>query len=403
MAVMDRMKSAFAKLDGGLFGEAEKADVGNVEERMKEQGVAMMSWADPFKPDDATPDCVKKAAKEAIDSGKAGHYYMPIGSLELRKIIAKRIEKKSGLKLDPERNLIINPGSDNGLLFALFPWICPGDEVLIPDPSYPNNFQDVELLNGVPVSVPLTEENRWHLDIEEFRKRRTDRTKLVLLTNPNNPTGVSYTEKELLELSQFIIENDLICVVDQAFEDCIYPETKMIHMAQLPGMWERTITVCSVSKGLGLSGYRVGWTYCDDVIMDKYHASAVSIQGAASTMAQIAVMPALADDSFIREYIIKYDNRRKYACEVFNHCPGVSCFLPEAGFYLWINVKELGDSSDIVKYLEREAKVSVNDGKFYGTQGSGYLRLILGTFWKDEDCCAAIDRIAEAFRKIAES
>ncbi|MCH4014591.1 MAG: pyridoxal phosphate-dependent aminotransferase [Solobacterium sp.] len=402
MSVLDRMKPAFARLDGGLFSTAQKADVGDVAKRMEEQGVAMMSWADPFKPDPSTPQPVIDAAVDAIKSGTASHYFMPIGSPELKKVIAQRILRKSGLKLDPDRNLIINPGSDNGLLFAMFPWICPGDEVMVVDPSYPNNFQDVELLGGAVVHIPTYEEDGWHLRIEEFEKRVTDKTKLVVLTNPNNPTAVTYTRSELKKLAAFIIQHDLICVVDQAFEDCIYPESEMVNMAQIDGMWERTITVCSVSKGMGLSGFRVGWTYCDDVIMDKYHASAVSIQGAASTMAQTAVIPAFQDDSFIDAYIRKYDARRKYAYELFNSCPGVSMRMPEAGFYAWINVSKLGDSSEIVQYLIDEAKVNCNDGKFYGELGSGYLRLILAVFWNDEDCYRALDRMAAAFRKLAE-
>ena len=401
MTVQDKMKPAFAKLDGGLFSTSQKADVGDVAKRMEEQGVAMMSWADPFKPDPSTPQCVIDAAISAIKSGTSSHYFMPIGSPELKKVIAERIYRKSGLKLDPDRNLIINPGSDNGLLFAMFPWICPGDEVMVVDPSYPNNFQDVELLGGVVIHIPTYEEDGWHLRIEEFNKRLTNKTKLVILTNPNNPTAVTYTRKELEQLATFIIENDLICIVDQAFEDCIFPEHEMINMAQIDGMWERTVTVCSVSKGMGLSGFRVGWTYCDDQIMDKYFASAVSIQGAASTMAQMAVIPAFKDDSFIDSYIKKYDARRKYAYKLFNNCPVVSMKMPEAGFYAWINVKELGDSSEIVQYLINEAKVNCNDGKFYGEQGAGYLRLILAVFWNDSDCYNALDRMAAALKKLA--
>lgn len=400
--ILKRMKPAFAKLDGGLFSTAEKADVGDVASRMEEMGVAMMSWADPFKPDPSTPEPVLEAAVNAIKEGTSSHYIMPIGSPELKKLIAERIEKKSGLKLDPERNLIINPGSDNGLLFAMFQWICPGDEVLIHDPSYPNNFQDVEILGGVPVAVPTYEEDGWHIRIEEYKKRVTDKTKMIILTNPNNPTGACYTRKELEELAELCIENDLICVVDQAFEDTVFEGIEMVNMAQIPGMWERTVTVCSVSKGMGLSGFRVGWTYADDIIMDKMHASAVSIQGAASTMAQKAVIPAFKDDSFIQEYVMKYENRRKYGYELFNSIPGVSVLLPDAGFYFWLNVKELGDSSEIVNYLIKEALVNCNDGKFYGAQGSGYLRVIFAVFEKDEDCYAACDRMAEAFRKRAE-
>ena len=395
------MRPAFAKLDGGLFSTAQKADVGDVAARMEAAGVALMSWADPFMPDPSIPQSVLDAAVRELKGGFPSHYTMPIGSPELKKLIAARIERNYGFSLDPDRNIIINPGSDNGLLFAMMPWINPGDEVLVHDPSYPSNFLNPELLGGVTVKVPTYPEDGWHIRIEEYEKRVTDRTKMVLLTNPNNPTGVTYTRKELEELAAFCVKHDLVCVCDQAFEDTVFPENEMVCICRLPGMRERTVTVCSVSKGMGLSGFRVGWTYACDTLMDTYYGAAVNIQGATSTLAQLAVMPAFKDDSFIKGYIEKYDNRRKYAHELFNSIPGVRMQMPEAGFFIWIDVSKLGDSSEITALLVEDARVSVNDGKFYGDMGDGYLRVIDGCFWKDEDSYAAMDRMAVTFRKLA--
>lgn len=399
--IKSKMRKTFAKLDGGLFSTAQKADVGDVAARMEAAGVAMMSWADPFMPDPAIPQSVMDAAIEALKTGFPAHYTMPIGSPDLKKLIADRIERKYGFRLDPSRNIIINPGSDNGLLFAMMPWINPGDEVMVHDPSYASNFLNPELLGGVTVKVPTFPEDGYHIRIEEYEKRVTDKTKMVLLTNPNNPTGVSYTREELEQLAAFCVKHDLICVCDQAFEDTVFPENEMVCISQLDGMWERTVTVCSVSKGMALSGFRVGWTYASDVIMDVYFACAVNIQGATSTLAQLAVMPAFRDDSFIREYMVKYDNRRKYAYKLFNSIPGISLRMPEAGFFVWIDVSQLGDSSEITQLLVEEARVSVNDGKFYGDMGNGHLRMIDGCFWEDADSYAAMDRMAETFRKLA--
>lgn len=399
--IKSKMRKTFAKLDGGLFSTAQKADVGDVAARMEAAGVAMMSWADPFMPDPAIPQSVMDAAIEALKTGFPAHYTMPIGSPELKKLIADRIERKYGFRLDPNRNIIINPGSDNGLLFAMMPWINPGDEVMVHDPSYASNFLNPELLGGVTVKVPTFPEDGYHIRIEEYEKRVTDKTKMVLLTNPNNPTGVSYTREELEQLAALCVKHDLICVCDQAFEDTVFPENEMVCISQLEGMWERTVTVCSVSKGMALSGFRVGWTYASDVIMDVYFACAVNIQGATGTLAQQAVMPAFRDDSFIQAYMVKYDNRRKYAYTLFNSIPGVSMRMPEAGFFVWIDVSQLGDSSEITQLLVEEARVSVNDGKFYGDMGNGHLRLIDGCFWDDADSYAAMDRMAETFRKLA--
>lgn len=395
------MRPFFAGLEGGLFSATEKADVGDVGERMKALGVAMMSWADPFMPDPSIPEPVLNAAIDALKGGAPAHYIMPIGSPDLKKLIAARAKRMYGLELDPQRNILINPGSDLGLMFAMFPWINPGDEVLVHDPSYGSNFLNAELLGGKTVRVPTYEEDGWHLRMDEYEKRVTDKTKMVLLSNPNNPTGVSYTRKELEALAEFCVRHDLVCVCDQAFEDTVFEGTEMVCMAQMPGMWERTVTVCSISKGMALSGFRVGWIITCDAIMDVLYGAAVNIQGATSTMAQMAIMPAMEDDGFIAGYIEKYDARRKYAYKLFNDIPGVSMQMPESTFLLWINVSGIGTSTEVTQYLINEARVNVNDGKFYGDQGKGHIRVVAGCFWENEDCFAALDRMAAAMRKLA--
>ena len=251
------------------------------------------------------------------------------------------------------------------------------------------------------VKVPTYEEDNYRLRVEEYEKRLTPKTKMVLLSSPNNPTGRVFTREELTELSQFIIKHDLICVCDQAFEDTAFPGHEMVTMASLPGMWERTVTVCSCSKGMALSGYRVGYIFADDVIMDTMYATAVNIQGAANTMVQMAMIPAYEDTSFIQAYVAEQDFRRRYAYEKFNAVPGVSMPLMESGFYGWVNVSRLGDSSEITAYLAEEAKTLVNDGKFYGDQGVGHLRIIYGVFADRQKSLDGIDRLCAALAKRA--
>ena len=235
MSIKNKMRPFYQTIEGGLFSAVTKADVGDVAGEMERRGVALMSWADPFMPDPSIPEPVMKRALEVLQGGFPSHYTMPIGSLDLKKALAKRIERLHGIQLDPYRNLIINPGSDIGLMFAMTPFINPGDEVMVHDPSYPSNFMNAELLGGVTVRVPTYKEDGYHLRIEEYEKRLTPKTKMVLLTNPNNPTGVSYTRKELEELAAFIVKHDLVCVCDQAFEDTVFPENEMVCIASLPG------------------------------------------------------------------------------------------------------------------------------------------------------------------------
>ena len=396
-----KMTEAFRNANGGLFTQTEKADVGNTYQELENQGVALMGWADPFMPDFSLPEHIKKATIDAIELATAPHYTAPIGNVELKKMIAEKLKEKNNLTVDPERNIIITPGSDSGLFFAMLPFIEDGDEVMVPQPSYPNNALNVTIMGGRLVPVPLKEENRYQPDLKDFEERVTDKTKMVVLSHPNNPTTTVFTRKSLADLAQFIIRHDLVLVCDQAFEDFCY-EHEMVTPASLPGMFERTITVFSFSKGMGLSGYRVGYLVCDDVIMDSLFANAVSVLGATHTVSQAALIAALKDCRFMKEFEAAFDVRRKTAYEIINSIPNVSMQMPESGFLGWVNVAKLGSSSEIVDYLVKEAAVSVNDGINYGIGGEGHFRIVLGVYRDNQKVFDALRRIKEALIRYQE-
>lgn len=397
----EKMIAAFSQAEGGLFSAVEKADVGGSYQELEKQGVALMGWADPFMPDFSLPIHIKEAALEAVNLAAAPHYTAPIGNSELKKLIAGKLMEKNKLEVDPERNILITPGSDSGLYFAMLPFINKGDEVIIPSPSYPNNMLNVKIMGGVVVPVPLHEEDGYQIRMEEMEKRVTDKTKMVVLTHPNNPTTTVYRKETLEQLAEFIIKHDLILVCDQAFEDFCY-ENEMITPAALPGMFERTVTVFSFSKGMGLSGFRVGYVVCSDVIMDSMYANAVSVLGATNTPFQTALMAALKDTSFMKEFEEAFDYRRKKAYEILNSIPGVHMLMPESGFLCWVDVSGLGSSSKIVSHLVKEAKVSVNDGINYGVGGEGHLRIVLGVYKDNERVVQALYRIKDALIRYKE-
>lgn len=393
-----KMKPEFQTIEGGLFSDVEKADVGDSYQKLGEQGVELMGWADPFTPDYSLPKHVLEKTLEAVQSPASAHYTAPVGDVELRAMIAKKLAEKNHLQVDPNRNIIITPGSDSALFFAMFPFLEKDDEVLIPSPSYPNNYMNVRTMQAHVVSVPLHEEQGYQIDIEEFEKRVTKKTKMVVLTHPNNPTTTVYHQKSLMALRDFIIKHDLLLVCDQAFEDFTF-ENELITPAALEGMFERTISVFSVSKGMGLSGYRVGYIVANDTIMDVLYGCAVSVIGATNTISQIAVKAAFADTSFMEVFAQAYDTRRKMAYEIINRIPNVSMLMPESGFLCWINVSKLGNSSDICEYLIKEAKVAVNDGINYGEGGEGHIRIVLGVREDNQKIEAALLRIEEALKR----
>ena len=400
MSIYDRMSPGFRDLHGGLFSSVSKADVGNVADEMAKRGVDMLSWADPFQPDRVVPERVLRRAAEALDSGAAIHYTAPIGSHDLKVAIAKKLKEMNGLEVEPDRNILITPGSDSGLLFAMMPFLCPGDEVLVPDPSYPSNFLNPTLLGAKAISVPLKEEEGFRLDLDAFRDKVTDRTKMVVLTNPNNPTGTVFTREELTELGQFIVEHDLILVVDQAFEDSVFDGREMVTMASLPGLWERTVSVFSISKGMGLSGFRVGYVVADDHIIDVMYGSAVNVIGATNTTFQLAAIEAFADLSFVDEYREIFDRRRRRVYERLHDIPGVNMQLPQATFLSWLDVRALGTAPEVAQYLLEHARVFVNDGTPYGVQGAGHLRIVHGCFRDDQRVYDAVERIRTALLEL---
>lgn len=399
--VTEKMIPAFQKAEGGLFSTVEKADVGDAVVKMRKRGVALMSWADPFYPDPSMPAHVAEAMIESINSGFASHYTTPIGSSELKAEIAKKLKKVNGIDVVPDRNIIITPGSDSGLFFAMLPFVHDGDEVMIIDPSYPNNFQNTEIMGGVAVRIPVYAENGYQFEIADFEAKLTDKTKMIVLTNPNNPTTTVYRREKLEQLAEFAVKHDLIVVVDQAFEQPVFDGIEMVTIAALPGMWERTVSVFSISKGMGLSGLRVGYIVADEYIMDKMYGVAVSVLGATSTSAQMGAIAAMKDDSFMEKYFDVFDKRRKIVYDNLHDIPGISMQLSESGFLSWIDVSQLGTESEVMSYLNEHALVSINSGTPYGEQGQGHIRIVHGVFSNDEALENAILRMREALLNLS--
>ena len=360
----------------------------------------MLGWADPFMPDDRMPEEVKRIAIERIESGACSHYTHPVGDMALKEAIARKLQRQNGLAVVPERNILITPGSDSGLLFAMMPFISPGDEVLVPDPSYPSNFLNPKLLGGKAVSVPLDEAADFRLTRGALEAALTPSTKMVLLTNPNNPTATVYSREEMEMLAAFILEHDLVAVVDQAFEDFIYDGREMVTLASLPGMWERTVTVFSVSKGMPLSGTRVGYLVAEDHIMDVMYGCAVNVIGTTNSTFQAATAYAFDHPEFMEEYKAIFDARRRRVHDILSGIPGVTVRMPQSGFLIWADVSHLGSAEEVAAYLIEEAKVCINAGTAYGKQGAGHLRIVYGCFADSGRIYAAMERVREALLKL---
>lgn len=403
MDIRNKMKPAFSATKGGLFSTVTKADVGGGYLKLGEQGVALMGWADPFYPEPAFPPHVQQALIDAINTGFPAHYTPPIGNDELKREIAKKLYSFNQLDVNPERNIIITPGSDSGLFFSILPFVEPGTDVMVIDPSYPNNFQVVNLLGGNVIRVPVFEENGFQPRIEDFESRITPNTKLIILTNPNNPTTTVLRREFLEQLAAFAIKHDLVCVVDQAFEESVFDDVEYVTLAALPGMFERTITVFSVSKGMALSGLRVGYIVADERAMDVLYGSAVAVIGATHTASQMAVIEAFRHNEFIGRYKQIFDERRKIAYDVLNSVSGIKMLMPEAGFFSWVNVSAAGTGDDVAADLIDKRIAAINGGSAYGEMGKDYIRIIHGSLGSNEQVRDSLLRIAEELQRLIDN
>lgn len=390
----EKMIKSFRLAKGGLLEATTKADVAGGYAEMEKAGYTLMAWADPFMPDKSLPVHIEKALMAAIKADMAPHYTAPIGSDQLKEKIAKKLKLKNNLDVVPNRNILITPGSDSGLYYAILPFIEDGDEVIIPCPSYPNNFLDVEIMGGKVVPMVLKEEDGFQIDKATLESLISPKTKMILMTHPNNPTTTVFNRNSLEAISDACINHDLILVCDQAFEDYTY-ENEMITPASLPGMFERTVTVFSFSKGMGLSGLRVGYLVTCDKIMDSLYANAVGVIGATSTSAQQAIMAALDDSSFMNEFETAFDYRRKKAYEILSGIPDVKVSMPQSGFLIWLDVSKYGTADEVAALLLKEAKVSCNAGDFYGPGGEGHLRIVLGVYKDNKRVTDALERIRD--------
>jgi aspartate/methionine/tyrosine aminotransferase len=250
------------------------------------------------------------------------------------------------------------------------------------------------MLGGVPVPVDLVDGDSYRLDADAFRARVTDRTRMIILTHPNNPTTTVFTRSDLEALAALIVEKNLILIVDQAFEDHIFGDAEFVSPATLTGLWDRTVSVFSVSKGYGLSGLRIGYLVSNDAFTKVYNQYAVNVLGAPSTLSQIGAKAAIDDEEILSRTFDQLDRRRRAVTELFASVPGVRLSPIESGFFAWLDVSALGTGREIEDYVLEHANVAITDGSMFGVHGTGFVRVIYGAYAADDKAMQICARIA---------
>ena len=344
------------------------------------------------EPDFDTPWHIRDEGIYSLEKGRT-FYTSNAGLKELRVEIANYLDRRFGLNYHPEQEMLITVGGSEAIDIAMRAMLDPGDEVLIPQPSYVSYVPCAVLANGVPVIIELKAENEFRLTAEELEAAITPKTKLLVLPFPNNPTGSVMERKDLEAIAKVIEKYDLYVLSDEIYAELTYLE-KHVSIASLPGMKERTILCSGFSKSHAMTGWRLGYACGPAVIikqMLKIHQFAIMC---APTTSQYAAVEAMkngdADVAMMRE---EYNGRRRYLMKRFKDM-GLECFEPFGAFYAFPCIKEFGMTSDeFATRLLNAKKVAVVPGAAFGDCGEGFLRISYA--YSLDDLKEALDRVEE--------
>lgn len=326
------------------------------------------------EPDFSTPWAIRKAAIKVLER-KQVVYGPNLGIAPLRQAITDKLKKTHGVEYNPDNQIIVTVGGSEAIDLAIRGMIDPGDEVLVVEPCFVCYAPLVELVGGVAVPVPTRLENNFKLTVEDLKDKVTDRTKLLILPFPNNPTGAIMTREDLEPIADFLRGTDIMVLSDEIYSELTYGR-KHFSIIELPDMAERTIYVNGFSKAYAMTGWRLGYVAAPEPIVHqifKIHQYGIMCS---PYISQNAAIEALTNcDEEVAAMVKEYNIRRTYLVNEFNRL-GLTCFSPEGAFYVFPCIKSTGLSSE--EFCERllfEEKVAVVPGSAFGDSGEGYIRI----------------------------
>jgi len=375
-----------------IYGEAAFEVLAKAQE-LERQGKEILHF-EIGEPDMETPENIAKAGIDAIKNKKT-HYTPSIGRLELRKAVQDEIEKTRGYRPDLEQ-IIITPGLKPGIFFSMLATVNPGDEVIYQDPGYPTYGSATSFLGAKAVLIPLLEENDFRMNPDDIKKRVTDKTKLIIVNSPQNPTGSVMTKNELDEIAELAEEHDIFVVSDEIYSKMTY-ETKHYSLTVRDEAKERTVLLDGFSKYYAMTGWRLGFMIAPAEMADRLEDFLVTSISCTADFTQWAGVEALTgDQSFIPEMMKRFKEKRDRIVKGLNSIHGFSCLSPKGAFYAFPNIKKTGmNSQECADHLLYKAGVAALPGTAFGPYGEGYLRFSYATSLENID--KAIEKIKESF------
>ncbi|AWI04022.1 pyridoxal phosphate-dependent aminotransferase [Clostridium drakei] len=366
--------------------------------KMKSEGIDVIGFG-AGEPDFNTPENIQNAAIGAIKQGFT-KYTAASGITELKEAIANKFYKDNGLKYNSSQ-IIISTGAKQCLANAFSATLNPGDEVIIPIPYWVSYPELVKLADGVPVFIETSEANNFKYDIKDLEKAITDKTKIILVNSPNNPTGTVYTKEELTAIAELAKKHDLIILSDEIYEKLIYGDEKHISIGSLSeDAYNRTITINGVSKTYSMTGWRIGYAAANEEIIKLMSSLQSHTTANPNSIAQYASVAALnGDEEQIEKMVKEFRNRRDYMVKKINEIENLSCTEPKGAFYVMMNISktfgkksnecEIKDSLTFSQALLEKKKVAVIPGIGFGMDN--YVRLSYATSM--DNIKSGLDRI----------
>ncbi len=334
------------------------------------------------EPDFITPDHVREAAKQAIDDGYT-RYTPNAGFRDLREALAQKLREENNIPVKAEE-VIVTAGGTQALFSAFYALLNPGEEIIVPDPGFLVYGSQILLAGGNPVFLPLREENDFQIDIDELKRLITPKTKAILINSPSNPTGMLIKEEVLREIANIALENNLMVISDELYEDILFDGRKHISIASFPDMKEKTISIFGFSKSYAMTGWRLAYFALPENLISEMikiqQNTAVCPNSVTQRAALYGLMHKEETKLVIEDMRRAYQKRRDILVKGLNEIEGIRCLAPEGAFYAFPNITAIGKSSEeLSMHLLDQCGVVTVPGTAFGEYGEGYLRFSFAT------------------------
>ncbi len=336
----------------------------------------------PGEPDFDTPKHIRDFAKKQLDK-KQTHYTSIGGIPEVKEVFAKKLKKENRIDVDPESQIIVTVGAKEAILLSILSLVDPGESVLVPNPGYLAYIPIIDTVNGKPISIKLKPEDSWEYDLDLVKKQINNKTTLLILNTPSNPTGTVFSKKKLEEIADFAIDNCLIILSDEAYEKFVYDNAKHISIGSLNGMENHVVSIYSFSKTYAMPGFRVGYAAGPSDIIQAMTRLKLGTTLSTPTISQLAAKCAIqSTQKPVQTMLKEYKKRRDFIYKRVREI-GFECKKPDGAFYLFPSIKNFGmPSVKFSKFLLEKAKVLVVPGTEFGKYGEGFVRMSYATEYK---------------------